>query len=103
MSGELQLPKWIIGIDLGTTHCALSVKKPGSAPIELLSVPQFIEAGQVQSSVLLPSFGLQPDAQQMNQLQDGLPWGYQGGLVVGELARRQAYKQPGRVITSSKS
>jgi hypothetical protein len=103
MSGEFNSPKWIVGIDLGTTHCALSVKRPGGNEVELLSVPQFVDVGQVQSNALLPSFGLQPDALQMEQLRDGLPWGYQGGLLVGEMARSQAYKQPGRVITSAKS
>lgn len=103
MSIEAQSAKWIIGIDLGTTHCALSVKMPNGQGVELLEIPQFVEVGQVESRVLLPSFGLQPDAQQMGQLRDGLAWGYQGGLVVGEMARNQAYKQPGRVITSAKS
>ena len=94
---------WSIGIDLGTTHCALSYRRPGGTAFELLPVPQFVEEGQYASSELLPSFGLQPEDHQRAALTNGLPWTYHGGLVVGQWARRQAYRQPGRVITSAKS
>lgn len=103
MTEESKEKRWLVGIDLGTTHCALAVKRPGAHSFELMNIPQFVDVGQVSSQMLLPSFGLQPDSHQMEQLRDGLDWGYQGGLVVGEFARAQAYKQPGRVITSSKS
>ena len=97
------LPRFSIGIDLGTTHCALAVRKNAAEPAELLPIPQFVEVGQVGVRPLLPSFGLQPDQTSRDKLSSGLPWGAQHGLVVGEFARTQAYKQPGRVITSSKS
>ncbi|MGB0647229.1 MAG: Hsp70 family protein, partial [Bradymonadia bacterium] len=92
-----------IGIDLGTTHCAIAVRTSPTDAAELLPIPQFIEIGQVNAHTLLPSFGLQPDETSRDKLSNGLPWGTQHGLVVGEFARSQAYKQPGRVITSSKS
>lgn len=97
------LTRFSIGIDLGTTHCALAVRKNAAKPAELLPIPQFVEIGQVGVRTLLPSFGLQPDETSRDKLSSGLPWGAQHGLVVGEFARTQAYKQPGRVITSSKS
>ena len=94
---------WSIGIDLGTTHCAMSIRKPGESTFRLLPIPQFVSEGQYTESDLLPSFGLQPEAHQRDALTNGLPWVYHGGLVVGEWARRQAYSQPGRVVTSAKS
>jgi molecular chaperone DnaK (HSP70) len=54
--------RWLVGIDLGTTHCALAIKRPGSDRFELVEIPQFVEVGQVAGQTLLPSFGLQPDA-----------------------------------------
>ena len=42
---------WSIGIDLGTTHCALSYRRPGGTAFELLPVPQFVEEGQWQEQL----------------------------------------------------
>ena len=103
MSDTQSESAWSIGIDLGTTHCAMSIRKPGESEFRLLPIPQFVSEGQYMESSLLPSFGLQPEAHQRDALTNGLPWDYHGGLVVGEWARRQAYLQPGRVVTSAKS
>ena len=49
-----------IGIDLGTTNCALAHVVAGndavSGPIEILQIPQVIRPGEMGSRPLLPSF-----------------------------------------------
>ena len=95
--------KWCIGIDLGTTNCALSIRRPDSDRTESLEIPQFLDESQVVSSPLLPSFGLQPEEHLRALLTETSPLPYQGGLVVGEWAKKRADQQPGRVVVSAKS
>ena len=94
---------WSVGIDLGTTHCALSFRTNNEERFQILPVPQLVDEGQYSNAELLPSFGLQPPESIRSNLTNALPWTYHGGLVVGQWARKQAYRQPGRVITSAKS
>ncbi|HEY8076911.1 MAG TPA: hypothetical protein VIF62_22445, partial [Labilithrix sp.] len=57
--------KYIVGIDLGTTHTALAYApvpkneddKPGVAgSITVLAIPQLVAAGTIDARELLPSF-----------------------------------------------
>jgi hypothetical protein len=53
--------QYVIGIDLGTTNCALAYAPAGGdprepAPVELLAVPQLVNPGEVRNEPLLPSF-----------------------------------------------
>ena len=52
-------PRFIIGVDLGTTNCALAAvdtARGEDAPIEIFEVPQVIAPGQVAARATLPSF-----------------------------------------------
>jgi Hsp70 protein len=94
--------RYAIGIDLGTTHCALA-----RAPLEgdLVSpeaqpILQLVARDRVDSAVLLPSFVYFPHASEGKLV---LPWDPEARFAVGAYARRRAAESPARVIASSKS
>ena len=48
----------IVGIDLGTTHCAVASVDPSrgpGAPVEDVPIPQLVRLGEVAPRALLPS------------------------------------------------
>jgi molecular chaperone DnaK (HSP70) len=100
--------KYAIGIDLGTTHSALSyqamdAKSGRGAGQAVLPVPQLTAPGTVESRQLLPSFLYLAAASEFPQGSLGLPWNKSLGLVVGELARSHGARVPTRLVSSAKS
>jgi molecular chaperone DnaK (HSP70) len=96
----------IVGIDLGTTHCAVASVDPSkgpTAPVEDFPVPQLVRQGEVSPRSLLPSCVYVPAGHELAAESLRLPWGEGGQQVVGELARWQGARVPGRVVTSAKS
>lgn len=96
------MSRYVVGIDLGTTHSALAyAKAEDEAPrIEVLPVTQLVAKGTLGEKPLLPSFHYAPHAS------DGampLPWDESRAHVVGELARARGVEAPNRVIASAKS
>ncbi len=96
------MSRFAVGIDLGTTHCALAV-----APLEgedarpqVLSIPQLVAQGQVDAQPLLPSFLYFSHASEGAQ---PLPWDAERRFVVGEYARARGVDAPARLIASAKS
>jgi len=100
-------PRFVIGIDLGTTHCALAMAPlPAEAPlspetgVDVLAVPQLVSAKGVASSHLLPSCVYFAHASEGTL---ALPWDTQRTFGVGEYARTRGAESPTRVVTSAKS
>jgi molecular chaperone DnaK (HSP70) len=94
--------RFSIGIDLGTTNCAVAfVPLDGEARSELLAIPQWETLSGVVESPMLPSFLYLPEEAVATQLQgsdvDKREW------IVGRLARNKAAESPGRVVHSAKS
>src|SRR6201984_3091450 len=93
--------RFSIGIDLGTTNCALAFVLLGSeARSEIFGIPQWDTSSTIMESRALPSFLYFPDAVTATQIQptaSGEVW------VVGRLARKKAAESPGRVVHSAKS
>jgi molecular chaperone DnaK (HSP70) len=98
----------MIGIDLGTTNCAVafidtSKLGPEDDPkIEIFGVPQVVSPGHVEPRDLLPSFLYLPGA----ELPEGslkLPWDSGRNFAVGEFARTQGAQVPRRLVSSAKS
>ena len=94
--------RFSVGIDLGTTHCALAqsalegdLASPRPEPIL-----QLVARDRVDAQVLLPSFIYAPHASEGSL---ALPWDANAALAVGQYARRRAAESPGRVVASSKS
>jgi hypothetical protein len=99
-------PRYVIGIDLGTTNCALAVADTAAgdeAVPEVLRVPQLVAPGEVQDLSLLPSFLFVPGPNDFPAGSTSLPWDPAPPFVVGELARRRGAENPSRLVTSAKS
>ena len=92
-----------IGIDLGTTNCALAFATPDGGPIETLQIPQVVAPGEIASRPLLPSFLYLPLACELPEDALALPWAAKPPFAVGELARTLGAKTPIRLVSSAKS
>ncbi|MCX6107094.1 MAG: Hsp70 family protein [Proteobacteria bacterium] len=100
--------RYAIGIDLGTTNCALAyvdLSAHGS-PTQVLEIPQWESDGSVVRAPTLPSYYYLPPKSEWRRGQLALPQHAEGSLpdfVVGKFARWQSSQVPGRVIHQAKS
>lgn len=95
-------PRFSIGIDLGTTNCALAyVPVDGEEASMVLSVPQWDSLNSLVSATTLPSFLYLPEPAVAEQIQ-GKAAG-KGEWIVGRLARKRSGEAPERVAHSAKS
>jgi hypothetical protein len=95
-----------IGIDLGTTNCAVAwadLAGGVAAGVADFPVPQLQGPGEVASRPLLPSFLYLPADHEFAPGTTQLPWGGEAGPIVGEWARAQGARVPGRLVASAKS
>ena len=108
----MSAPRFAIGIDLGTTHCALAYVDIDACDGEhtsygVLAIPQLTAPGAVEELSLLPSFLYLAHEDEMAPGELTLPWSSQvdEGLdqVVGELARLRGATTPIRLVASAKS
>ncbi|WP_418316230.1 Hsp70 family protein [Piscinibacter sakaiensis] len=97
--------RFAIGVDLGTTHCALSWLDLQAADVtpQILPIAQQSGPGTVQDQPLLPSFLYLPHESEFAAGELALPWDAAPDLVVGEWARRQGAQTPIRLVSSAKS
>ena len=100
--------KYAIGIDLGTTHCALSYQQMDAeggrgANQAVLPVPQLTAPGTVESQQLLPSFLYLAAAAEFPEGSLGLPWNKSAQVIVGERARSHGATVPTRMVSAAKS
>src|SRR5436190_19385776 len=99
---------FIVGIDLGTTNCAVAyVAKEDLAReplnIQIFEIPQLTRPGSVEARPLLPSFLYQAAPHELPTGSTNLPWDKKNKMIVGELARSLGAKVPGRLVASAKS
>jgi hypothetical protein len=99
--------RYAIGIDLGTTNSALAYvdrkEARGARTIRTFEVPQAVAPAEVRPRPLLPSFVYIPGEHELPPGAIALPWNEAPGFAVGELARAQGGRVPGRLVSSSKS
>lgn len=106
---KTNVSRYVIGIDLGTTNCALTYIDTNSglvaSPISL-PIPQWESEGAVVRTEMLPSFYYLPVKAEHRRGQLKLPL-HQNleapDFVVGRLARLKSSQLPGRVVHSAKS
>ncbi|MCP3162351.1 Hsp70 family protein [Myxococcus qinghaiensis] len=102
------MARYSIGIDLGTTHSAVSYfnledsKARGRAQ-SMLPIPQLTAPGTLEARPLLPSFLYLPSAQEFPQGSLALPWNKDATSIIGEFARSHGAKVPTRLVSSPKS
>jgi Hsp70 protein len=99
--------KYIVGIDLGTTNSALARCDATAAEeesrIEVRSIPQLVNPGEVAERTLLPSFLYIPGEFDFPKGSLALPWEPEPKIVIGELARKRGAESPNRLVASAKS
>jgi len=98
--------RYIIGIDLGTTNCAVAyvdTDEGPETPIRFLQIPQVVSPGNVEHLSLLPSFSYEVKEKEFPEGSFDLPWRRAPEDVVGTYARERGAQVPERVISSSKS
>ncbi|KAK42412.1 molecular chaperone DnaK [Caballeronia jiangsuensis] len=100
--------RYSIGIDLGTTHCALSYVDMSASDGEktaqgVLSIPQLTAPGAAEERDLLPSFLYLPHENELAPGDLTLPWTQERKFIVGELARSRGAGTPIRLVSSAKS
>ena len=103
-------PKYVIGIDLGTTNCALAYAEIrqdadpfAPANVQLMGIPQLVNPGEVRDEDLLPSFLYLPGATDFPAGTLALPWDDAGAFVLGRLAQKRGVENAGRLVSSAKS
>ena len=103
------MSRYVVGIDLGTTNCALAyadtteATADAPAPIRTFAVPQVVGVNDAAERPVLPSFLYLPSAKEFPPTGMDLPWKSPGGKVVGAFAREHGGKVPGRLVGSAKS
>ncbi|WP_313177202.1 Hsp70 family protein [Massilia sp.] len=101
--------RYAIGIDLGTTHSALSYVDLEASDGEktahgVLPVPQLSAPGTVEALPLLPSFLYLPHPDELAPGELALPWSTEGETAVaGDMARSRGATTPIRLVSSAKS
>jgi len=99
--------RYTIGIDLGTSNCALAyVDSASPSPAtQVLAVPQYESLGQWREDPVLPSFCYfltDDEARELSGETGGVA-DWSRSRVVGLWAREQAARSPERVAVSAKS
>jgi len=99
-------PRYIVGIDLGTTnsalaHCEAAVAEDGRIGVQ--GIPQLVNPNEVAERTLLPSFLYVPGELDFPKGSLALPWEREPRFVIGELARKRGAESPSRLVASAKS
>jgi molecular chaperone DnaK (HSP70) len=97
--------RYVVGIDLGTTNCAVAYTDLGDTErrIVALPVPQLVAEGTLGERPTLPSFLYVGGEHDVAPGTLALPWDPDRHYAVGEFARIQGARVPGRLVTSAKS
>jgi molecular chaperone DnaK (HSP70) len=99
--------RFIVGIDLGTTNCVVAYvdtkAKGRERELQVFEVPQRVSEHDVRPRPMLPSFLYLAGEHDLPAGATALPWDPGRRFVVGEFARAQGARVPGRLVTSAKS
>jgi hypothetical protein len=97
-------PRYSIGIDLGTTNCALAwTELSDESTVQLAPIPQLVNANEIAAEPLLPSFLYIPGERDFPPGSIALPWDQKPRYVTGKLAQRRGAEISSRLVSSAKS
>jgi molecular chaperone DnaK (HSP70) len=100
----MSLARYLVGIDLGTTNCAVAyIDTAQSLTVQHFPIPQLVNEATVASLPTLPSFLYLPGSHDLPAGSLALPWDRERTYAVGQFARVQGARVPGRLIASAKS
>ena len=98
------MARFTIGIDLGTTNCAVAfVDTAHAKTVETFAIPQLVGEAQVGTQSTLPSFLYLAGEHDIAPGALALPWDAQRRFAVGAFAQLQGTRVPGRLVSSAKS
>src|SRR6185295_9404286 len=105
--GEPGSPRFVIGIDLGTTNSAVAfadlseVTDAGTPRVRVFEVPQLVAEGEVAPMATLPSvvYLVRPEERASGRFD--LPWAEHPSRAVGAWAREHGALVPGRLVSSA--
>ncbi len=98
--------RFVVGIDLGTTNCALAFVDTGAgtdAAVTPFPILQVVAPGSIEERPLLPSFLYLPGTGEQPAGAMKLPWDATRDYCVGEFARAFGSQVPTRLVASAKS
>lgn len=98
-------PRYIVGIDLGTSNSALAHCKIEEGPIQILDIDQVQRQGEIFASQTLPSALYLPHEKEIREEEVRLPWQSEGNIqeVVGQWALSRGILSSDRLVVSAKS
>lgn len=97
------MSRQVVGIDLGTSNTAIARFEPQGNALEIVPLMQRISSTEVGARPLLPSFLYLPGEYELPAESTSLPWDAERRYLVGEFARYQGARVPGRCVVSAKS
>lgn len=98
--------RYVVGIDLGTTNCALAysdARDDPSGEIRTFEAPRIVGLNDAADRPILPSFLYLPGEKEFPAGSLDLPWKKKNDRVIGDFARDQGAKVPARLVGSAKS
>ncbi|HKF58759.1 MAG TPA: Hsp70 family protein, partial [Blastocatellia bacterium] len=97
--------RFSLGIDLGTTNCAIALTELGSDQAEVLEISQILGPNQIGEKSTLPSALYVPHRDEFRENSFPLPWENETGdaTIIGHFAREHGALVPDRLVTSAKS
>lgn len=103
--GIRDLLRYIIGIDLGTTNTCVSYIDTQNPlmPIQLLHIPQLVNAGHTEELKSLPSCCYLASGYEWPVEALNLPWKTNPDYLIGAFALEQGSRVPTKLVQSAKS
>ena len=96
--------RFSLGIDLGTSNCAIALTDLETDQTEILPIPQILAANQLGEKPTLASALYLPHPDQFPPRSFPLPWNPDGDpAIAGQFARDHGALVPDRLVTSAKS
>ncbi|MBZ0233341.1 MAG: Hsp70 family protein, partial [Deltaproteobacteria bacterium] len=97
--------RFVVGIDLGTTNCAVAaVDTAQEMPqAEHVTITQVVGPGEVAARATMPSSLLLPAAHEVAPEAMALPWTGPAPFAVGAFAQSRGAELPHRLVSSAKS
>jgi len=91
----------VIGIDLGTTNCA--VARSNGGPVEVIPIDQLTGPGELRAEPLFPSSLYLHGPKEFAEGATALPWDEAPKYILGEWAKRRGVENASRLVHSAKS
>ncbi len=96
--------RFSLGIDLGTSNCAMALSDFDADGAEIVPIPQILAANQLGEKPTLASALYLPHPEEFRPESFKLPWDDSGEpRIIGQFARDHGALVPDRLVTSAKS